>query len=79
MGKKDNPGSYRPVSLTLPRKITQQVFLEAVSGCVKEKGMIWNSLFTMGDSCLNNLVALCDEMTRSMDNRRAIVVVYHLD
>lgn len=53
-----------------------QVFLEAVSGHVKEgKEVIWNSLFTKGNSCLTTLIVFCDETTRSVDDGRAIVVI----
>lgn len=53
-----------------------QVFLEAISGRVKEgKEVIWNSLFTKGNSCLTNLIAFCDETTGSVDDGRAIVVI----
>lgn len=38
--------------------------------------MIGNSLFTKGNSYLNNLIAFCDEMTGSVDDGRAIPVVY---
>lgn len=39
----------------------EQVFLEAISGHVKEKEVIGNSLFTKGNLCLTNLIAFCDE------------------
>ena len=37
-GKKDNPGNYRPVSLTsIPGKMMEQLILDVVSKQVQEK------------------------------------------
>lgn len=39
--KEENPGSYRLISLTLiPRKVLEQIFLEAISKNIKNKKVI---------------------------------------
>ncbi|CAM5097365.1 unnamed protein product [Natator depressus] len=59
-GKKENPGNYRPVSLTpIPGKIMEQVLKESILKNLEERKVIRNSQhgFTKGKSCLTNLIA----------------------
>jgi len=76
-GKKEDPGNYRPVSLTsISGKVVEQLFLDSIIKQVEEK-VIRSSqhAFTMGKSCLINLIAYCDGITGWVDEGRAVDVV----
>jgi len=67
--KKEDPGNYRPVSLTsIPGKVMEQLILESIIKQVEEKKVIRSSQhgFTKGKSCLTGWV----------DEGRAVDVVY---
>jgi len=78
-GKKEDPGNYRPVSLTsILGKEMEQLILEVIIKQVEEKKVIRSSQhgFTKGKSCLTNLIAFYDDMTSWVDDGRAVDVVY---
>ncbi|CAM4712323.1 unnamed protein product [Caretta caretta] len=78
-GKKEDPGNYRPVSLTsVPGKIMEQVLKESIVKHLEERKVIRNSQhgFTKGKSCLTNLIAFYDEITGSVDEGKAVDLLF---
>ncbi|CAM4699543.1 unnamed protein product [Caretta caretta] len=77
--KEEDPGNYRPVSLTsVPGKIMEQVLKESFLKHLEERKVIRNSQhgFTKGKSCLINLIAFCDKITGSVDEGKAVDVLF---
>ncbi|CAM4637477.1 unnamed protein product [Lepidochelys kempii] len=78
-GKKEDPGNHRPVSLTsVPGKIMEEVLKESILKHLEETKVIRNSKhgFTKGKSCLTNLIAFYDEITGSVDEGKAVDVLF---
>jgi len=78
-GWKEDPGNYRPVSLTsVPGKVMERFILSALTGHVKDNQGIRPSQhgFLKSRSCLTNLISFCNKVTRLVDDRRAVDVIY---
>ncbi|KAK4830017.1 hypothetical protein QYF61_008280 [Mycteria americana] len=78
-GGKEDPGNYRPVSLTsVPGKLMEQIILSAITWHVENNQGIKPSQhgFREGRSCLTNLISFYDKVTRLVDEGKAVDVVY---
>ncbi|KAK4806238.1 LOW QUALITY PROTEIN: hypothetical protein QYF61_013382 [Mycteria americana] len=78
-GRKEDPGNYRPVSLTsVPGKLMEQIILSAITRRVEDNQGIKPSQhgFRKGRSCLTNLISFYDKVTRLVDEGKAVDVVY---
>jgi len=79
--QKEDPGNYRPVSLTsVPGKIMEPFIFSELTGHVKDNQGIRSSQhgFMKGRSCLTNLIFFYDQVTQLVDEGKAVDVI-HLD
>ena len=78
-GQKEDPGNYRPVSLTsMLGKVMEQIILSAITWHVQDNQAIRPSQhgFMKGRSCFTNLISFYDKVTRLVDEEKAVHVVY---
>ncbi|PKU43563.1 hypothetical protein llap_6139 [Limosa lapponica baueri] len=78
-GQQDDPGNYRPVSLTtVPGTVMEQIILSAIMQHMKYTQVIRPSQhgFMRGTSCLTNLISFYDKMTCLVDEGKAVDFVY---
>jgi len=78
-GRKEDPGKYWPVSLTsVLGKVMEQMVPEVTLRYMEDREVIWDSQHgsTKGKLCLTSLVAFCDNVTRSVNKRRKMDVIY---
>ena len=78
-GCRDDPGNYRPVSLTsVPGMVMEQIVLREMMRHVRDNWGIRPSQhgFAKGRSCLTNLISFYDLVTCLVDEGKAADVVY---
>ncbi|KAK4830600.1 hypothetical protein QYF61_012026 [Mycteria americana] len=78
-GRKEDPGNYRPISLTsVPGKLMEQIILSAITRHVEDNQGIKPGQhgFRKGRSCLTNLISFYDKVTHLVDEGKAVDVVY---
>ncbi|CAM5101769.1 unnamed protein product [Eretmochelys imbricata] len=76
-GKKEDPGNYRPVSVTsVPGKTMEQVLKESILKHLEERNRNSQHGFTKGKSCLTKLIAFYDEITGSVDEGKAVDMLF---
>ncbi|RMC21362.1 hypothetical protein DUI87_02224 [Hirundo rustica rustica] len=78
-GRKENPGNYRPVSLTsVPGKIMEQFILNAITQNLQDGQGIRSCQhgFRRSRLCLTNLISFYDQVTLLVDVGKAVDVVY---
>ena len=78
-GKLRGTRYYRLISLTsIPGKVMEKLILGTASRHIKDKRVIRGSQqgCTKGKSCLTNLIAFYEEVTRWIDDGKAVDVVY---
>ncbi|RMB91831.1 hypothetical protein DUI87_31759 [Hirundo rustica rustica] len=78
-GAKEDPGNYRPVSLTsVPGKIMEQFLLSAITRKLQDGQGIKPSQhgFRRIRSCLTNLITFYNQVTHLVDAGKAVDIVY---
>ena len=78
-GKKEEPGNYRPVSLTsITSKILEQIVKRSLCKHLENKAVITRSQhgFVKNKSCQTNLISFFDEVNSLIDRWNAVNIVY---
>ena len=78
-GGRDDPGNYRPVSLTsVPCKMMESLIKEKIVAHLEKNGLISRTQhgFMRGRSCTTNLVDFMNKLTAAMDASTPVDVVY---
>ncbi|GAB0208742.1 mitochondrial enolase superfamily member 1 [Grus japonensis] len=76
-GRKEDPGNYRPVRMTLVLgKVMEQIIFSAITWPVQDNQVIRPSQhgFIKGRSCLTNLISFYGNMTCLVDEGKAVDV-----
>ncbi|KAK4825715.1 LOW QUALITY PROTEIN: hypothetical protein QYF61_002133 [Mycteria americana] len=75
-GLKEDPGNYRPISLTsVPRKVMERILLGAITRQIKHVIGKSQHGFTKGKLCLTNLIAFYGKVTCAVDVERVVDIV----
>ncbi|KAJ7428077.1 hypothetical protein BTVI_01329 [Pitangus sulphuratus] len=77
--KRDDPGNYRPVSLTsVTGKIMKKTILGGTEKHLKDKAVIGHSQlgFMRGESCMTDLISFYDNVTHLVDQGNLVDVIF---
>ena len=78
-GSKDDPGNYRPISLSsVPGKMLESIIADDMMSHLEHNKLILDSQhgFRSGRSCLTNLVDFFQDMFSIYDKSRAVDILY---
>ena len=78
-GNRDSPGNYRPVSLTsVVGKLMEKILRDRIYEHLEKFSMLKSSQhgFVKGKSCLTSLVEFFENVTKHIDEGKAVDVVY---
>jgi len=78
-GLKEDPGNYRPVSLTsVPGKVMECIILSVIMWHVQENQGIRLNLDGLMKSrlYLSKLMSFCDQVTYLVDERKSVGIIY---
>jgi hypothetical protein len=78
-GSRNEPGNYRPVSLTSQiGKLFESIIRDAIVSHLESNGLIFDSQhgFRRGRSCLSNVLTFLDKATRLIDEGEACDAIY---
>ena len=78
-GSKNEPGNYRPISLTsVPGKMLESIIAERITAHLEANNLILDSQhgFRNGRSCLTNLLEFFHHMFSAFDKSRAVDIIY---
>jgi len=81
-GRKEDPGNYRPVSLTwVPGRVMEKIIWSAITWHVQDNQVIRPSQcgFVKGKSCFTNLISFYDKVTCLVDKGKAVDAVGVVD
>ncbi|KAJ7414417.1 B-cell scaffold protein with ankyrin repeats-like protein [Pitangus sulphuratus] len=77
--QKEEPRSYRPVSLTsVPGKVMEEIILGGIEKHLKDSAVIGHSQhsFMRGMSCSSNLISFYDKVTHLADQEKPVHVIF---
>ncbi|KAJ7411111.1 RNA-directed DNA polymerase from mobile element jockey-like protein [Willisornis vidua] len=77
-GKKEDPGNYRPISLTLmPGTVMEKIILGSIEKHLKDNTVIAHSQhrFMRGKSCLSNLISFYDKVPHLADQGKPVDII----
>ena len=78
-GSKNEPGNYRPISLTsVPGKMLESIIVDDLVEHIESKSLILDSQhgFRNGRSCLTNLLDFFHDVYTTYDKSRAVDILY---
>ncbi|KAJ7410299.1 hypothetical protein BTVI_53883 [Pitangus sulphuratus] len=79
MGKKEDPGNYRPVSVTsVFGKVMEKIILGGIEKHQKDNAVIGHSQhgFMRGKSSISNLISFYDKVTHLIDQGKPVDVTF---